>query len=394
MATILFYLDQFDNLGLIARHFLTSKGLFASYSSTARRPLPACQIPAGSSTYTLSRFAFIRRAAGGILLESPVAGGVVSIHDSRVLQWLFILKDRVTYADAVAELLTHDVIAADDLARLLISVGFVSEVTQAVPAMDDRDGLAQWEFHDLLFHSRSRDGRHGNRYGGSYPWLGWTPSAPACRTSHSASSLQLEVPTTEDNDPALFATLAGRRSIRDYSSLPVTFKQIGDFLARTSRVSDFFPGDDELTRRPYPSGGARYPLELYLLSWRCDGLRRGLYHYDALHHSLSEIKTAPADLAVIHGDVATYANRPAKWEAQVVIIFSARFRRMSWKYESVAYSLILKEVGVLMQTMYLVATAMHLSPCAVGGGDSDLFAQLAGLDYYEETAVGEFLLGN
>jgi hypothetical protein len=35
---------------------------------------------------------------------------------------------------------------------------------------------------------------------------------------------------------------------------------------------------------------------------------------------------------------------------------------------------------------------MNLAPCGLGGGDSDLFAEAAGLDYYTETSVGEFML--
>ncbi|MEM7113879.1 MAG: hypothetical protein AAF614_15695 [Chloroflexota bacterium] len=34
-----------------------------------------------------------------------------------------------------------------------------------------------------------------------------------------------------------------------------------------------------------------------------------------------------------------------------------------------------------------------LSFLAIGGGDSDLFAKISGLGYFEETAVGEFGLG-
>ena len=45
-------------------------------------------------------------------------------------------------------------------------------------------------------------------------------------------------------------------------------------------------------------------------------------------------------------------------------------------------------------TLYLVATAMGLAPCGVGGGDSDSFAWAAGTDYFAETSVGEFLLGS
>jgi SagB-type dehydrogenase family enzyme len=67
---------------------------------------------------------------------------------------------------------------------------------------------------------------------------------------------------------------------------------------------------------------------------------------------------------------------------------------VAWKYESIAYELVLKDVGVALQTMYLAATAMGLAPCAIGTGDSDLFAQASGIDFYEESTVGEFALGS
>ena len=79
---------------------------------------------------------------------------------------------------------------------------------------------------------------------------------------------------------------------------------------------------------------------------------------------------------------------------QVLILIAARFARAMWKYESMAYALVLKDVGVMYQTMYLVATAMGLAPCSLGGGHSDAFAAAAGLDPYAETSVGEFTLGS
>ncbi len=78
----------------------------------------------------------------------------------------------------------------------------------------------------------------------------------------------------------------------------------------------------------------------------------------------------------------------------MLITLASRFQRLSWKYESIVYATTLKNVGVLLQTMYLVATAMGLAPCALGNGNSDLFAAAAGTDYYAETSVGEFMLGS
>jgi SagB-type dehydrogenase family enzyme len=78
---------------------------------------------------------------------------------------------------------------------------------------------------------------------------------------------------------------------------------------------------------------------------------------------------------------------------QALLLITARMHRIAWKYASLAYALVLKHVGVLYQSLYLAATAMGLAPCAIGGGDSDLFAAVSGIDYYEEPLVGEFALG-
>jgi SagB-type dehydrogenase family enzyme len=79
---------------------------------------------------------------------------------------------------------------------------------------------------------------------------------------------------------------------------------------------------------------------------------------------------------------------------QVLITFAARFQRMGWKYDGMAYAATLKNVGVMYQTMYLVATAMGIAPCGLVSGNSDLLAQAAGLDYLKESSVGEFMLGS
>jgi SagB-type dehydrogenase family enzyme len=143
--------------------------------------------------------------------------------------------------------------------------------------------------------------------------------------------------------------------------------------------------------RPYPSGGGLYELEVYPLVNRCEGLSPGLYRYDGSTHSLEYVAAMDPDGRQLVDD-ARAASR-MRGEPHVLLLLAARFMRVNWKYESVAYSLILKNVGVLQQTMYLVATAMGLAACALGGGNSDVFCRLAGTDFWHETTVGEFLLG-
>ena len=136
-----------------------------------------------------------------------------------------------------------------------------------------------------------------------------------------------------------------------------------------------------------------YELEFYVLVNACRGLDAGLYHYDPLHHRLGRLAGRSEERALLLGNAALASGTDPK-SLQLLVILAARFPRIAWKYASLAYSLILKHVGVVYQTMYLTATAMNLAPCALGTGDSDLFARAAGLDVHAESSVGEFLLGS
>ena len=78
---------------------------------------------------------------------------------------------------------------------------------------------------------------------------------------------------------------------------------------------------------------------------------------------------------------------------QILITIAARFGRTSWKYSSIAYALVLKDVGVLMQTFYLMATDIGLGGCAIGISNIDLFAKMTGIEFHVEGPVGQFVLG-
>lgn len=145
--------------------------------------------------------------------------------------------------------------------------------------------------------------------------------------------------------------------------------------------------------RPYPAGGTLYELDVYVAIAACGGLSPGLYRYDGVGHRLVRRAGRTAEVDRLLADAARATGLPAT-EPQVLLVLAARMPRVAWKYTGLAYALVLKDVGVIFQTMYLAATAMGLAPCAVGLGDSDLFAQAAGVDYYTETSVGEFLLGS
>jgi SagB-type dehydrogenase family enzyme len=190
--------------------------------------------------------------------------------------------------------------------------------------------------------------------------------------------------------------------VREYAAEPITVEQLGEFLYRTVRVKarreeEIETGRGtvrmEFTSRPYPAGGSLHELEVYPLVNACRGLEPGLYRYDPLRHRLGWVSERTREPEQLLREAA-WATGMDPTRVQVLLILAARFPRVSWKYSTLAYALTLKHVGVVYQTMYLTATAMGLAPCAVGVGNADVFARVAGTDYYAETSVGEFLLGS
>jgi SagB-type dehydrogenase family enzyme len=143
--------------------------------------------------------------------------------------------------------------------------------------------------------------------------------------------------------------------------------------------------------RPYPSGGGAYELELYLAVDTCEGLARGFYHYDAGEHALVPIDARAHELEALLAGAQFAMGAPAA--PQILITIAVRFGRVSWKYSSIAHALILKDVGVLMQTLYLMATEMGLAGCAIGTVNIDLFAKMTGIEFHVEGPVGHFALG-
>lgn len=345
----------------------------------------------------LSRHVLLRNDGGEIVAESGLSHHRIVLHDARVVSLCAALARPCT-GRVAAEMLGA---SSDDIAIAVLACLRQAEIIRPATAAGDAvgrevDPAPQWEVHDLYFHARSRRGRHANPYGGTYRFLGAIEPLPALKPPMSANAVPLDPPDLERierADPPFTAVLERRRSIRQQGETPLTRAQLSEFLFRAARQRRLIPTDHgELSDRPYPGGGALYELEIYPVVERCHGLDSGLYQYRPGHHELCPVAPLGQDVVKLLDEAWLTLGRESR--PQVLLIVAARFGRASWKYQSMAYALVLKDVGVLLQTFYLVATAMGLAPCALGGGDSDLFARASGLDWLVEGAVGEFVLGS
>jgi SagB-type dehydrogenase family enzyme len=349
--------------------------------------------------YTLSRFAYLHRVGEELVLDSPLGYAKLVLRDAqRVNQFLAQLarpQTVATLAQAVADASEQE---AKLFLNLLFNGGALSAVEENGTSREvDDPALAQWELHDLIFHSRSRQSRHDQRYGGSFRFEEKFQPLPAQKPAMSAEPIALykpDITQLKGEDVPFTQVLEQRRSVREMGEAPITVDQLGEFLYRVARAKDRFTGSHgfELGLRNLPGGGAIHELEIYPVIDRCEGLPSAVYHYDAYDHQLHKVADRSRQVETLLFLAWVTADKKSK--PQVYFAITARFQRMQWKYQSMAYAATLKHVGVLYQTMYLVATAMNLAPCALGGGDSDFFATITGLDYYSESQVGEFILGS
>lgn len=394
LATLYFALQR-----AAARRLLGSTASLGGDRVVTAVPMTTAAVPtpvqvAVDDRVRLSRFAFARRSDGDgdLVVESPLTPVRVLLHGARGGALLAALADPISVADLPDA-------KADEAAAVLgvlVSAG-IAGVTDAdgTIAAEEAPALRVWEFHDLLFHSRSRRGRHDLPCGGTYRFRDELAPLPALKPVVADRTIPLP-PASASSADGFADVLEARRSTRR-GATSLTVAQLGALLARAAAVRDtgeVVTAPDErpydVTRRPYPGAGAAYELELYPLVHRCAGLDPALYRYDPGGHLL--------ELVAPPGDGTDRLLADAQWSADadarpdVLVVIAARFGRLSWKYAAIAYALVLKDVGVLIQTMSLVATSLGIGACALGTGDADLFAAVAGTDYYVETSVGELML--
>ena len=257
-----------------------------------------------------------------------------------------------------------------------------------------------WDPFDWWLHARSRGPRTVFGWAGSYPGRGKQDPLPAMPPRRDGIAVSLRRPDLDRlrrcGSDALVDVMERRRSLRRHDDdHPITVDQLGELLYRTMRIRRTFVSDDGQTvvDGPCPSGGALHELEVYPVVQRCAGLDPGMWHYRADQHELEWV-AAPDDPGVSALASAARAAYTMTQPPQVVLVIAARFGRVQWKYGTISYALTLKNTGVLLANLYLVATDMHLAGTAVGSGSHADFARATGLDAAVEGSVGEFLVGS
>lgn len=340
--------------------------------------------------YRISQFTQMKPGRNGLLVENPLIDYRLESSDP-LLGAVFTFFCRAKFpAEITNESLNTNLENVDKIVQVLAAYGFIEPEKQ----YQEKAQGSYWKESDLYFHACTRMKFSSQPLGATYRFKNIVAPAPAAKKSMSSIHVELPLPSNDLGleQAGLLETILNRQSKRRPAKQALQLKELATFLYHTAHFKKIMPHDPmEVVKRNYPSGGAIHELEYYLLVNRCDGLAAGFYHYHSKEHALY-------DLSIRTGQAEALNNRITQsWgfrypAPDVAILLSTRLERIAWKYEGIAYRLSMLHTGVAFEMMYLLATALGLSPCAIGGGDSRLFADITGLDPGLETSIGEFAL--
>lgn len=173
----------------------------------------------------------------------------------------------------------------------------------------------------------------------------------------SGRSIELPAPQTGGTS-SVEAALSNRRSIREYGDDTLTLAEISQLLWATQGVTH---GQG----RTAPSAGALFPLEVYLVAVRVDGLEPGLYKYRIDDHELLELTREN-----VHSDLVRAAlSQECVRDAAAVVAIGAVVERTATRYGGRAERYVDMEVGAAAQNLSLQAAALGLGAVFVGAFD-------------------------
>lgn len=210
------------------------------------------------------------------------------------------------------------------------------------------------------------------------------PQPPLIKAAVSNEIIKLSKDFSSMKIESNYLTLVEeRKSHRVYKQESMTIEQLSFLLWTTQGVKEI-RGNNYATIRPVPSAGARHAFETYLAVLNVEDLKKGIYHYLPLEHSL-EFITAVEDFENKVSDSLCEQKFAAK--SAVVFYYSVIPYRSEWRYLLDSHKAMLIDAGHVMQNLYLSCGAIGCGTCAIAAFNQELADNMLNLDGKDEFVV-------
>jgi SagB-type dehydrogenase family enzyme len=208
--------------------------------------------------------------------------------------------------------------------------------------------------------------------------LGWGQKIPLFKTYPEAEKIKLPEPKKPSG--SVSAAIQNRHSVRSFSDSTMTLADLSRLLLSGYGLTGIRSGT---AHRTVPSGGALYPLEIYLVVSNVESLEPGLYHFQVSDSSLEFLRRG--DFSDEIHEAAN--NQQSAGSSPVTLVIAARFERMTVKYADRGYRYVYIEAGAVMENIYLQGAEIGAATVAVGAFNDDLLNRFLGIDGVAEAAL-------
>ena len=212
------------------------------------------------------------------------------------------------------------------------------------------------------------------------------PQPPLVKAALRTEEDRIDLPkdfTNLEHREDFIDVIRDRKSSRIYTQEEMSLEQLSFLLWATQGVKDI-RGKSYATLRTVPCGGARHEFETYLLVRNITGLKAGKYHYLPIEHALEFLGEVENMDEVINESLCgqSWASK-----ANVVFYWTIVPYRAEWRYGIYAHRVALIDVGHVGQNLYLAATGIGISGCAIAAFQDDVCNKVFELDGEEEFVI-------
>lgn len=198
------------------------------------------------------------------------------------------------------------------------------------------------------------------------------------------------LPNVDKTSGELRSVIKKRRSFRNFSDRPIDKQTISDILYFSSGAIRPNPFESNNPFRAYPSAGAKYPLEIYLLVFNGKDIKPGLYHYDP-HANLLEVlveNIPSSEIEPMWIDKQSWFKK-----ASAILLITSIFQRTTDKYGERGISFPYIEAGHLAQNVYLLSTSLGIGCCTIGMLNENSVIKLLDINPRQEYPIYYIALG-
>lgn len=216
------------------------------------------------------------------------------------------------------------------------------------------------------------------------------------------SSKIIKLPPARHIKTSLEKAIKKRHSSRSFSEQSISLQELSDILfysyGSIGNTQETIYGN-LLTRykRPIPSGGGMYSLNLFVVSYNVDKLATYIYQYQPISHTLLKydaIRKIDDFIVTSRYDANNARYRKIeKLSPAVLFIITNNFAKQRIKYSELSLLLALTDSGSLCQNIGLLSSSLELNCCVWAGFKKNSIEKILSLDGLDSHCLMTVLIG-